>query len=153
PAMDATAPLLVMAHGFGGLPERFDAFARAVAGAGYVVAAPAFPLTNEDAPGGHDVGLRDAVNQPGDVRFVIGRLLEAAQAADDPLGGRILPAQIAVLGHSLGGATVIGLTRKNCCRDDRVGATILVAAAAFLAGVHGSDPITEGPPTLLIHGT
>src|SRR5437016_4921682 len=47
-------PLLIMAHGFGGLPEKLDAFARFVAMQGFVIAAPAFPLTNQDAPGGHD---------------------------------------------------------------------------------------------------
>src|SRR5262245_12117437 len=46
PEQSGAAPLFVMAHGWGGLPEKFDAFARTVAGAGYVVAAPAFPLTN-----------------------------------------------------------------------------------------------------------
>jgi predicted dienelactone hydrolase len=40
-------PLVLLAHGFGGLPEKFDAFARDLAHAGYEVAAPAFPLTNE----------------------------------------------------------------------------------------------------------
>jgi dienelactone hydrolase len=153
PSRPDPSPLLVMAHGFGGLPEKFDAFARTVAAAGYVVAAPAFPLTNENAPGGHDVGLRDQINQPADVSFVITQLLNAAATAGDPLAARIQPSEIAALGHSLGGATVIGLTRKNCCRDDRVRATVLVAAATFLATALGSDPITAGPPTLVIHGT
>src|SRR5439155_25702229 len=83
PNRPGPSPLLVMAHGFGGLPEKFDAFARTVAGAGYVVAAPAFPLTNENAPGGHDVGLRDQVNQPADVSFVISGLIDAAATAGD----------------------------------------------------------------------
>src|SRR5215475_9602877 len=43
-------PLVLLAHGFGGLPEKFDASARGLARAGYEVAAPAFPLTSEQAP-------------------------------------------------------------------------------------------------------
>lgn len=153
PADTRPLPLVVMAHGFGGLPEKFDAFARTVATAGFVVAAPAFPLTNEGAPGGHDVGLRDFVNQPGDVSFVISRLLEASWAHGDPLLGTIREENIAVLGHSLGGLTTIGLTRKDCCRDRRVRATILVAAVAGLADAYGIDSIAAGPPTFIIHGT
>jgi len=154
PAGATGLPLLIMAHGFGGLPEKFDAFARAVARAGFVVAAPAFPLTNQDAPGGHDPGFRDFVNQPADISFVVTRLFDATQASGDPLAGRLDPVKVAVLGHSLGGTAVVGLTRKSCCRDDRIRATILVAAAVPLAIAFGLDPIsTEHPPTLLIHGT
>jgi len=146
-------PLLIMAHGFGGLPEKFAAFARTVAAAGFVVAAPAFPLTNENAPGGHDVGLGDFVNQPADISFVISKLLAANDTAGDALHGHIRAADVAGLGHSLGGLTTIGLTRKNCCRDGRVRASILVAAVAALADAYGIDSIHNGPPTLIIHGT
>lgn len=146
-------PLLIMAHGFGGSPEKFEAFARTLAAAGYLVAAPAFPLTNEQAPGGHDVGLRDFVNQPGDVSFVLSQLLAANQDPSDELHARLLPDAVAVLGHSLGGVTAIGLTRKQCCRDQRVRATILVAAVAPLTTGFGIDPISTGPPTLIVQGT
>jgi alpha-beta hydrolase superfamily lysophospholipase len=150
----ATAqPLLLMAHGFGGRPEKFDAFARSVAAAGFVVAAPAFPLTNEDAPGGFESGLGDLVNQPGDLSFVLSQLLQASSSATDRLAGAINDDQLAVLGHSLGGATVIGLTRKRCCTDARLRAVILVAAAVPLASVFGSDVVVSGLPTLIIQGT
>lgn len=145
-------PLLVMAHGFGGLPEKFDAFARTVAAAGFVVAAPAFPLTNEDAPGGHELGLRDLPNQPGDLSFLITALLEANANATDPLHGQLAAPSVALLGHSLGGVTALALTRKDCCRDARVQATILASTPTLLADVFGSDPITRGPPTLVLHG-
>jgi alpha-beta hydrolase superfamily lysophospholipase len=147
------APLLTMAHGFGGLPEKFDAFARTVAANGFVVAAPAFPLTNDDAPGGHDAGFRDFVNQPADLSFLLTELLQASETADDPLRGAINPTQVAVLGHSLGGTTVIGLTRKTCCIDARVSASILVAAAVPLASPFGSDASVTDFPTLIIQGT
>ncbi len=154
PSARDAAPLLLMAHGFGGLPEKFDAFARTVAAAGFIVAAPAFPLTNQEAPGGHEVGFRDFVSQPGDLGFVLTQLLEAARTPGDPLAARIAGAQVAVLGHSLGGATVVGLTRKQCCVDARVRASILVAAAVPLAAAFGADASGDASlPTLIIHGT
>jgi alpha-beta hydrolase superfamily lysophospholipase len=150
----ASRPLLLLAHGYGGLPEKFEAFARTVASAGFVIAAPAFPLTNENAPGGHEVGLPDTVSQPGDLSFVITRLLEASATPEDPLAGRIQASAVAVLGHSLGGLTAIALTHLPCCRDGRVGATIWVAPVDFLRGLFWSDPLSaDGPPTLIIHGT
>jgi predicted dienelactone hydrolase len=151
PASAEALPVLVMAHGFGVLPEDFDAFAHAVAAAGFILAAPAFPLTNQNAPGGQ-LGFNDLIHQPGDLSFIITQLLQAAGTKGDPLAGRIMPGDIAVLGQSLGAATVIGLTRKNCCRDVRVRASIL--SAAPLIGGFGSDPISAaGPPTLILHGT
>lgn len=146
-------PLLLMAHGFGGLPEKFDAFARTIAAAGYVVAAPAFPLTNENAPGGHDAGFRDFVSQPGDLSFVLSQLLATSDSTTDSLAGAIDPAQIAALGHSLGGTTVIGLTRKTCCLEARVRGVILVAAAVPLADAFGQDATVANLPTLIMQGT
>jgi dienelactone hydrolase len=155
PATAGPLPLFVMAHGFGGLPEKFEAMARTIADAGFIVAAPAFPLTNENALGGYMHGLQDVANQPGDVSFVIDQLLLANAAPGDALQNRILPDEIAVLGHSLGGTTVAALTRKNCCRDNRVRASILFAAGPLdvFTNLFGPDPITAGPPTLILHGT
>jgi predicted dienelactone hydrolase len=146
-------PLLLMAHGFGGLPEKFDAFAHTVAAAGFVVAAPAFPLTNDDAPGGHNAGLSDFVHQPADLSFLLTQLLQASGTARDSLAGAINADHVAVLGHSLGGTTAIGLTRKSCCADARVRAVILVAAAVPLATGFGADTDVSDLPTLLIQGT
>jgi len=152
PTVTKPLPLLLMAHGFGGLPEKFDAFARTVSAAGFVVAAPAFPLTNENTPGGHDSNLRDFLNQPADVSFVLSQLLAANDTPRDPLHGRVRADAVAVLGHSLGGLTTVGLTRKNCCRDSRVAATLLFAPVA-LYDSFGADPIDAGPPTLIVQGT
>jgi len=155
PATTAALPLFVMAHGFGGLPEKFDAMARTIAGAGFVVAAPAFPLTNENAPGSYIHALQDVAYQPADVSFVIDQLLLANDTADDALHGRIIADDIAVLGHSLGGTTTIALTRKDCCRDPRVHASMLFAAGPIdlFTGFFGTDSIAAGPPTLVLHGS
>ena len=73
-AAAAAMPIVVMAHGFGALPEDFDAFAGNVAAAGFIVAAPEFPLTNRNPPG-ERLGINDLNNQPGDLSFVITQLL------------------------------------------------------------------------------
>jgi predicted dienelactone hydrolase len=153
PETATPVPLLVLAHGFGGLPEKFDAFARAVASAGFLVAAPAFPLTNEDAPGGHENGLQDFRNQPGDVTFVLDRLFEANQNPGDELFAHIDPDRVALLGHSLGGLTALAATRKDCCHDPRIKAVVAVAPlVALFLNQFGADSIAAAPPTLILHG-
>jgi dienelactone hydrolase len=155
PATAGALPLFVIAHGFSGLPEDYEAVARTVAEAGFVVAAPAFPLTNRNAPGGYRHAFQDVASQPADVRFVISKLLAANATAGDALQGRIIADEIAVLGHSLGGATATALTRKDCCRDSRVRASVLFAAAPLdlFTNVFGTDSIAAGPPTLILNGT
>jgi predicted dienelactone hydrolase len=155
PATRTPLPLLVMAHGFDSLPEWFDALASTIAAAGFVVAAPAFPVTNHNAPGDSLNKLADAGQQPADMSFVITQLLAAGATPGDTLDGRIIADDVAVLGLSLGGTTVIALTRKDCCRDPRVRASLLFAAAPIdiLARLFGTDAIAAGPPTLVAHGT
>jgi predicted dienelactone hydrolase len=145
-------PLFVMAHGFGGLPEKFEAFATAIAQAGFVVAAPAFPLTNQNTPCGHLTGLGDVVEQPQDLTFVFGELLAANANAADALFGQIDPAALAVLGHSLGGVTAEGLAHSNCCTPPALAAALLVADPFGVASGLGWERVGTGPPTLVLHG-
>jgi predicted dienelactone hydrolase len=148
--------LLVLAHGYGGSTARFEAIGQFLAQAGYLVAAPSFPLTNEDAPGGHltFTALADVAQQPGDVSFLIGRLLAASGDPADELHGRIDPARVGVLGHSLGGATVLGATRTGCCTDPRIGAVVAVAPAwTVLEAYLHEKPGPDGPPTLIVNGS
>lgn len=144
--------LVVLAHGFGGSTLRFDAYARELAAEGWIVAAPTFPLTNEAAPGGHFTGLGDMVSQPGDVSFVIDELIAASRDPGDPLFGRVDGERIGVMGHSLGGATVVAATRLACCTDPRIDAVVGVAPALFLMDVFRSEPRADGPPTLSVAG-
>ncbi|HET7352621.1 MAG TPA: hypothetical protein VFJ11_01055, partial [Gaiellaceae bacterium] len=54
PAVDGNRPwpLVVFGHGFATTPFRYERLLRAWAAAGYLVAAPVFPLGNANAPGG-----------------------------------------------------------------------------------------------------
>ena len=72
-------PLIVFSHGLGAFPALYGDLLASWAAAGYVVAAPAFPLSNQDAPGGPDAG--DVSNQPADVAFVISRIIELSSGA------------------------------------------------------------------------
>jgi dienelactone hydrolase len=140
-------PLIVLAHGIDGHPRKFTELTEAWANAGYVVAAPAFPLTNDEA-GGESV-IADYRNQPGDVSFVIDALLELSKTEHDPLNGRLDRDRIGVAGLSVGGVTTFGVTYNTCCRDPRVDAAITMAGARF--PFDGAYDLVD-VPLLLIHG-
>ena len=90
PSTGGPYPLVVFGHGFALTPATYATLLRAWASAGYVVAAPVFPLGNANAPGGPNES--DLVNQPADMRLVITRLLALNTRAGGVLHGRIDPA-------------------------------------------------------------
>lgn len=139
-------PLVVQAHGFDGHPRKFTQLATAWAEAGYVVAVPAFPLTNDRSGAPNVVG--DYVNQPADVAFVIDEVLRLSTGGHPVLGGRVDEARIGVSGLSLGGSTIYGLAFNDCCRDDRVDA---VALMSTLPLPYADDRyVFEGAPMLFL---
>ncbi len=147
-------PLLVMAHGLGGLPEKFDQFARKLAAEKIAVAAVQFPLTNQNSPSTPAGGFLDLKSQPGDLSFCLTKLLEKVRNPASSLFARFSPDKVAVLGHSLGGGTVLGLTRYDCCRDSRFKAVIAVAPFTVLKKFFNApEPSPSGPPILIAHGT
>src|SRR5579864_6973925 len=94
-------PLIVFGHGFAAEPADFARLLVGWTRAGYVVAAPQFPVENANAPGGPDES--DLINQPADVSFVISQLLAAGATGSDLPRGLIDPARIAVASQSDGG--------------------------------------------------
>lgn len=142
-------PLIVFAHGFGALPADYAALLTHWASAGYVVAAPAFPLTSRASPCGAIAG--DVVEQPTDMRFLITSLL-AASKRDAALEGLVDKKAIGAAGHSNGAITTYGLVANDKLRDPRV------KAAAVLAGTLQEYPtgrydFAAAPPILIVHGT
>jgi dienelactone hydrolase len=142
-------PLLVFAHGSGGLGTGYDVLLRGWAEAGYVVAAPAFPIARDDAPAGE--WTLDLPKLPGDVTFVTDQVLRLNGDAGSPLHGAVNPERIGVAGHSMGGMTVLAAAGNTCCHDRRIKAAVVLAGreTPFGSGQFWNRIIT---PILLVHG-
>jgi dienelactone hydrolase len=147
---DGPFPLVVFAHGFAVTPALYAHLLQTWARAGYVVAAPVFPLENANAPGGPDES--DLINQPTDMRFVISRVLQASGAGAGPLAGLVDPTRIAVAGHSDGGETALAAAYSRDFRDRRIGAAVILAGAR-MGGVGGFSFHAGSPPLLAAQGT
>lgn len=150
---DSGCGLVLLAHGFGGNPDRFDIIARSLAARGWIVAAIRFPLTNDQAPGGFSNAITDVLSQPGDVTFLLDQLARASAEGNGPLAGRIDLTRIGVIGHSLGGATTLALDRYDCCSDPRIGANFMVAPATMILSIFGDPGAQAGGPILISVGT
>lgn len=145
---EAPYPLVVFSHGFTATGPVYESrLLRGIAAAGYVVAAPTYPLSSRDAPGGPKI--TDYANQPGDVSFVIDEMLRLNRR-DPELRGMIDPKRIGAAGHSLGAITTLGVTYNSCCVDDRIDAAVPMSGLQL--------PFRDQPwawpdvPLLLIHG-
>ena len=119
----ARYPLIVHGHALMDSRTGESYLTDQLASRGYVVAAVDFPLSKLGAPGGATVA--DMANQPGDLRFVIDRLL----AGDGGLAPAIDRRRIGATGFSLGGGTVLLLTYHRTLRDHRIRAVLPLAPA------------------------
>jgi fermentation-respiration switch protein FrsA (DUF1100 family) len=153
---DGPFPLVVFGHGYEETPETYKLLLESWARAGFVVAAPAFPLENADAPGGADE--EDLVNQPADMRFVISHLLAESASGSGTLGGLLSPSAVAASGQSDGGDTALAVGYGHLDRDPRVKAVIVLSGAEgpFREGIEfppGSPPLlaTQGSADPINH--
>ena len=140
-------PLVVFGHGYALAPGDYWPLLTAWARAGYVVAAPLFPLEQSGAPGGPEAS--DLSNQPGDMSFVITRLLAQSASPGTPLHGLVDGAEIAVAGHA-DGADSARSVAEGSDRDQRVAAAIVLAGAEIPGSSLDPD---GGPPLLAVQGT
>ena len=142
-------PLVVFAHGFDITPHPYAALLNAIARAGYVVAAPVFPLTNAHAPGGANEA--DLVNQPGDVSAVITRMILDSRQPGNRFAGLVDGQAVAVAGQSDGGITALLSAYNRRYRDSRIKAAIIMSGAEL--GVGSYDFAPGSPPMLAMQGT
>jgi dienelactone hydrolase len=140
----APFPLVVFAHGLAETPNVYGGMLDAWARAGYVVAAPIFPVESPSAPGGPDEA--DLVNEPRDLSFVISRLT----ARSSSLRTLIDANEIAVAGQSDGAEAALSVTYDRRYRDRRIDAAIVMSGAA-LPGF--KEPPPGSPPLLATQGT
>jgi dienelactone hydrolase len=130
-------PLVVFAHGFGVTPTYYASLLPRIAAAGYVVAAPTYPLLS-----GQPAGPTDTVDWGelfGDTRFVTDRVLALSASGDPALGGTIDPNRIAVAGHSDGAAVAFGIGYQPFRLDPRVRAVVAFAADLGFLGSYQAN--------------
>jgi dienelactone hydrolase len=144
-------PLIVFGPGFGETPTPYARLLDAWARAGYVVASPLFPLTQEHVPGGRRP--RDLVNQPGDMRFVTTRMLDENQLSASFLYDLIAPHLIAVAGQSDGAATALADALDPEFADPRVRAAVILSGAELTSIDDNIHFPTQGPALLAVQGT
>ena len=122
PSTPGTYPLVVFAHGYAVTPSFYAPMLERWAGAGYVVAAPTYPILSGDPGGASHVDYEKTF---ADTSFVISQVL--ALGGGDQIGARVDPTRIATAGHSDGEVISFGVGFLACCRDDRVKSVIAMA--------------------------
>ena len=146
PPVRQSFPLVVLSHGVTANGAGIAALATPWVRAGYVVAAPTYPLSS-----GEGADIADLVNQPADLRFVITSLTNWANEPTGPLHGSVAPGCLALAGHSLGAATSLDVGYLSSERDGRVRA--VVEMSGVLAPINGGTfDDAPGVPLLLLHG-
>jgi dienelactone hydrolase len=138
---------VVFSTGIDGTGTNYEGLYRHWVEAGYVVAAPVFPLSNAHAPGGSTIA--DFSSQPGDVRFVLTQLLQASAGTTGKLAGKLDPSEIALAGKSLGALTTLRAAYLVADHETREQAVISLtgggdASSSFFRGIK--------VPLLLVHG-
>ena len=143
-------PLIVFGHGFAVSPAPYARLLDAWARAGYVVAAPVFPVENADHPGGPDE--HDLPNQPGDMSLVITDLSDRTVSGSAPPAGLVDPRRVAVTGQSDGGDTALAAAYDPAVLDNRVRAAMILSGAEDPFAAPFAMP-SDGPPLLAVQGT
>jgi dienelactone hydrolase len=135
-------PLVLFAHGYAVTPDFYAPLLARWAAAGYVVAAPVFPILSGSDGGASHV---DYEKTWGDASFVITQMLNLGAA--DALAGVVDHTRIAAAGHSDGEVISFGVGFLQCCRDSRVRSVIAMAGDLSNA----NNPHTRDTGTPILH--
>jgi dienelactone hydrolase len=126
-------PLVVFAHGFNTTPDDYASLLEAWARAGYVVAAPTFPIGSSagDGPPRRD----DNWEEPWDMSWTINTVL-----ADPAVAPKVDASKIGVAGHSDGGSAVAAMALNDVVRDGRVSAFLAMSGGVMTDGPFAAAP-------------
>jgi len=138
PTVGATWPLVVFAHGYQVGPETYAHLLQTWAAAGYVVAAPEFPLS-DPAVAGPALDENDLQNEPSDVRFVMSALITPG----GPMADRIDNMRMGVAGHSDGAEAALAVAQQG---------DITIKAVIAMAGQPVIPHLSPNPPLLVAQG-
>lgn len=122
-------PVMIYSHGFMSRRTGGSYLAEHLASHGYIVAAMDYPLSRMGAPGG--ALIKDVVNQPGDISFLLDQLLSWHQQQGHQFYGAIDSGRIAAVGLSLGGLTSTLVAFHPQMGDPRIDAAISLAGPTF----------------------
>ena len=143
PMVGGRWPLIVFAHGYQVGPAPYESLLEAWAAHGYVVAAPEFPLTDQDLAGAN-LDENDINNQPADIRFVTDNLI----ASGSPVAARIDPARVCLAGHSDGAEAALAESLARPSAGEASFRALIAMSVQELPGVTH----TSNPPVLITQG-
>ncbi|MFM8302733.1 MAG: alpha/beta hydrolase family protein [Actinomycetota bacterium] len=147
PRTPGPVPLVVFAHGYAIAAADYADLLRDLAAAGFVVAAPDFPLSSTVFPG--PPTQADIDEQARDVAFLVAAFTDGT--ATGPWQGRIAAGEAGVVGHSDGANTVVRAASNSCCVTTRIGAAVALAGDEGATG--GTWGVPGAPPMLFLQGT
>lgn len=141
-------PLLVFSQGFEHAPTTYQVLLTAWASAGYVVAAPTYPHTDNTPP---YVDENDIVNHPAELHIVIGAVVATAAKPGSPISGLVKATDIGLVGQSDGGDVTLAVAADTSDRYPNVKA-VAVLSGAELSSFGGQYFGSPTPPILVVQG-
>lgn len=141
-------PVVLIAHGFTSQRHEHWGLAEHLASHGFIAVAPNFPLSSVFSPGG--ATDRDLVEQAGDVTFVLESVVALGVTPLDGLFGKVDGDSRAVVGHSLGGQTVMIDGYDKVRADPAIDA---VVAMGHLSCHQLESYYDDGPPLMIVGGS